>query len=91
MASLVSPIVANLYIEHFDREALRSASHSLGFGIGLWMTHGSSSNRLISNFFLDHINSMDPSIKFTAEGNQDNGAIPFLIPWSNLRQTITLA
>ena len=28
--------------------------------------------------FLDHINSMDPAIKFTVEGNQENGAIPFL-------------
>ena len=28
--------------------------------------------------FLDHINSIDPAIKFTVEGNQDNGAIPFL-------------
>ena len=28
--------------------------------------------------FLDHINSIDPAIKFTVECNQDNGAIPFL-------------
>ena len=28
--------------------------------------------------FLDHINSIDPAIQFTFEGNQDNGAIPFL-------------
>ena len=28
--------------------------------------------------FLDHINSMDPAIKFTVEGTQENGAIPFL-------------
>ena len=28
--------------------------------------------------FLDHINSVDPAIKFTVEGNQENGAIPFL-------------
>ena len=28
MESPVSPIVANLYMEHFEREALRSASHS---------------------------------------------------------------
>ena len=51
MGSLVSPIVANMYMEHFEREALRSASHPLGVGIGLWMTLGSTRNRLISNFF----------------------------------------
>ena len=28
--------------------------------------------------FLDHINSIDPAIKFTVEGNQGNGAILFL-------------
>ena len=28
--------------------------------------------------FLDHINSIDTSIKFTVKGNQENGAIPFL-------------
>ena len=28
--------------------------------------------------FLDHINSVDPAIKFTVEGNQEDGAIPFL-------------
>ena len=28
--------------------------------------------------FLDHINSIDPTIKFTVEGIQGNGAIPFL-------------
>ena len=27
--------------------------------------------------FLDHINSIDPAIKFTVEGNQENGATPF--------------
>ena len=28
--------------------------------------------------FLDYINSIDPSIKFTVKGNLENGAIPFL-------------
>ena len=49
--SPVSLIVANLYMEHFEGEALRSASYPPGFGIGLWMTLGSSSNGLISNIF----------------------------------------
>ena len=50
MGSQVSPTVANLYMEHFEGEALRSTSHPSGFGIGLWMMPGSSSNRHISNF-----------------------------------------
>ena len=28
--------------------------------------------------FLDHINKVDPAIKFTVEGNQENGTILFL-------------
>ena len=50
MRSPVSPIVVNLYMGHFEGEALRSASHPLGFGTGLWMTLGSSNNKPTSNF-----------------------------------------
>ena len=28
--------------------------------------------------FLEHINKVDPAIKFTVEGTQGNGTIPFL-------------
>ena len=28
--------------------------------------------------FLEHINKLDPDIKFTVVGNQENGTIPFL-------------
>ena len=41
MGSLVSPIVANLYMEYFQRKALRSATNPPGHGIGLWMIHES--------------------------------------------------
>ena len=34
--------------------------------------------QLSKQAFLDHINSIDPAIKFTAEGTQGNRAIPFL-------------
>ena len=74
MGSLVSPIVANLYMEHFEGEAPRSSSHPPGFGTGLWMTLGSSNNKPL---FLDHINSIDPRIKFMVKGNLENVAIPF--------------
>ena len=51
MGSPVSPIVANLYMEHFKARLSALPLTPLGFGIGLWMTLGSSSNRLTSNFF----------------------------------------
>ena len=37
-----------------------------------------SSNKRPIKIFLDHINDRDPAIKFTVEGNQENGTIPFL-------------
>ena len=46
MGFLVSPIVANLYMEHLEREALRSATHpNPGFGSDMWMTPFSFNNR----------------------------------------------
>ena len=51
MGSLVSPIVANLYMEDFERKALLSASLPLGIGSGLWMTPGSSNKRLTNRHF----------------------------------------
>ena len=47
---LVSPIVANLYLKHFEGEALRTACRPPDFDTGLCMTLGSSNNRPISNF-----------------------------------------
>ena len=48
MGSPVSPIVANLYMEYFDREALQSDSNAPGIGLGMWMTLLSSNNRSIN-------------------------------------------
>ena len=48
MGSPVSPIVTNLYMECFERKALRSTINPPEHGLGLWMTHWSSKNRLIN-------------------------------------------
>ena len=37
MCSPVSPIVANLYMDHFEQKALSTASSLLGSGAGMWM------------------------------------------------------
>ena len=39
-----------------------------------WVIHQQSSKQE----FLEHINQVDPAIKFTVKGTQGNGAIPFL-------------
>ena len=73
----VSPIVANLYMESFERKAIVSAINPQAwfrFVVDTWVIQQQAHKQ----GFLDHINSIDPAIKFTVEGNQANGAIPFL-------------
>ena len=78
MGSPVSPIVANLFLEHLEREALWSAPnpprHWLMYVDDTFVIQQQANKQL----FLDHINSRDPAIQFMVKGNQDNGAIPFL-------------
>ena len=76
MGSLLSPIVANLCMEHFGREALWSPSTPPGH----WFRSVDDifvNQQQTHKQFLHHINSIDPAIKFTVEGNQGNGSIPF--------------
>ena len=68
MGSLVSHIVAKLYMEHFERKA------PVCLLPPIWVIQQKAHKWA----FLDHINSIGPAIKFTVEGNQGNGAIPLL-------------
>ena len=74
----VSLIVANLYMECFERRALSSAINPprawFRFVDDTWVIQQQAHKQE----FLNHINTVDPAIKFTVEGNQANGAIPFL-------------
>ena len=78
MGSPVSPIVANLYMEYFEGKALTSAASPPSiwyrFVDDTWVIQQQSSKQE----FQEHINQVDPAIKFTVEGTQGNGAIPFL-------------
>ena len=78
VGSTVSPIVANLYMESFERKALASATYPprvwYRFVDDTWVIQKQAHRQA----FLDHINSIDPAIKFTVEGTQGNMAIPFL-------------
>ena len=77
MGSLISPIVANLYMEYFETKAL-----SITSAPWLWMRYVDDTFDIQKEdqkqTFLDHIYKVDPAIKFTVEDNQENGAIPFL-------------
>ena len=76
-------LVANLYMEHLEREALRSAPtpprHWFRYVDDTFVIQQQANKQV----FLDHINSIDPAIQFTVEGNQDTW-----IPWAHPRQTI---
>ena len=64
-------------MEHFEREALQAASNPPQFWFRFvddtWVIQQS----IHIHEFLDHINSIDPTIKFTVEGTQGNGGVPF--------------
>ena len=88
MGSPVSPIVANLYMEHFEREALHSASNPprywYRFVDDTWVIQQS----IHKQGFLEHIDNIDPTIKCTVEGSQGNGGIPFLDALVTPEQTV---
>ena len=80
----LSPIVANLYMEYFERKTLMSAINPPRYELGLWMTLGSFSNRPINR------HSWITSIALIQQSSLQwkvlkvMGLSPSLIPWSCL-------
>ena len=78
MGSPFSPIVANLYIEYLEQKALSTAPHPPSSGCryvdDIFGIHTEANKQ----GFLQHINSVDPAIRFTVEDNKEDGSIPFL-------------
>ena len=78
MGSPVSPIVANLYMEYLEQKALSSAPNPPSF----WCRYVDDTfviqKEINKQGFLQHINSVDPAIRFTVEDNKEDGSIPFL-------------
>ena len=77
MGSPVSPIVANLYMEYLEQKALSTAPHPPRFWCmyvdDTFVIHKEANKQ----GFLQHINSVDPAIRFTVEDKED-GSIPLL-------------
>ena len=77
MGSPVSPIVCNLYMEDLEQKAIQTAPHP-----PLWWyrfvddTH-TKLKKQHAEEFTNHLNSLDPDIKFTTEGEEDR-ALAFL-------------
>jgi len=79
MGNPLSPILANLFLEHIESEMLPTFS---GIQPYFWVRYVDDVLSLVpANFdlhvFLDFINSLYPSLNFTFEW-EDNGRIPFL-------------
>ena len=69
MGSPVSPIVCNLYMEHLEQTAIETAPHSPVW----WFRYvdDTHTKHQHAQEFTDHLNSLDPDIKFTTEGEED--------------------
>ena len=78
MGSPVSPIVAKLYMEYLEQKALSTAPHPPRFWHRFVDDTFVIHKEVNKQDFLQHINSVDPAIRFTVEDNKQDGSIPFL-------------
>ena len=78
MGSLLSPIVANIYMKHFETKALETAPHPPS----LWKRFVDDTFVILETEhkeeFFQHINAIEEKIQFTAETTRADGSIPFL-------------
>jgi len=91
MGSPVSPIISNLYMERFEREALSTFN---GTPPSKWYRYVDDTWVLIKSGeldrFFEHINQIDPCIKFTQEGLVDN-KLAFLDCLVQVEQDLSLS
>nr|XP_060617816.1 uncharacterized protein LOC132767173 [Anolis sagrei ordinatus] len=79
MGSPLSPVIANFYMEHFEEQALETATKKPT----IWFRYVDDTFTIWSHGeeelsrFLDHLNSIHPNIQFTME-KENEGRLPFL-------------
>ena len=78
MGSPISPLVANLFIEDLEVQAIRTSPTPPT----LWKRFVDDTFTIIKKInrdsFLQHLNSIHPNIKFTCEEVREDGSMPFL-------------
>ena len=81
MGSPCSPVVANIYMEYFEKTAL-GPELPVSFTINTWLRYVDDVLTIVKkgthDSLLNYLNSIDPNIKFTIEPPNEQGAIPFL-------------
>ena len=77
MGSPVSPVVANMFMEHVEELALTTSPQPIRF----WRRYVDDTfcflNKTAAEEVLKHLNGINPSIQFTVEQETDN-QLPFL-------------
>ena len=78
MGSPISPIVANVFMEAFEKKAIETPLPPPR----IWKRYVDDTfvlqDQAHKEEFLQHINTVDPSIQFTVEEAKEDGSIPFL-------------
>ena len=77
MGSPVSPIVCNLYMEHLEELAIQTAPHPPIWWYRYVDDTYTKLKKEHADEFTDHLNRIDPDIKFTSE-REENRSLPFL-------------
>ena len=78
MGSLVSPILANLYMEYFGQKALSTTPTHPTYGTGMQMTHLSSKRKKINKTSYNTLTVLTWPYNLQCENNKEDGVIPFL-------------
>ena len=78
MGSPLSPIIANIYMEAFEKQAISTAPHPPIF----WRRFVDDTFVVIQktkeDSFFNHLNTIDERIQFTREESRSDGSMPFL-------------
>ena len=78
MGSPINPIVANLFMEDLEVQAMKTSPSPPV----LWKRFVDDTFTIIKkqhrNSFLEHLNSIHPNIKFSSEETRSDGSMPFL-------------